>query len=278
MIETLIVEPKEEGLTLISDVTYSHAVYWFNNTMRPLKMSIVMPKYRGEFQTARPAIVWLCGGGFETMDKDVWIPQLVSFAKKGYVVASVEYRTNNESVFPAPVVDIKAAIRFLRAHAGDFFIDPNRISLGGESAGGCLALLVGATEDVALFEQGDHLDQSSKIQAILNYYGTARLDHQRSYPREDGVVFETEDTKISLGWAEPLISSNMPPVITVHGDKDEVVDVEDSYWLHERLQELNVPNECLLIKDATHGVDAMYQPEVNDRVIAFLDKVMPKLS
>lgn len=271
MIEKLKVQVKEETLTLISDITYSHAVYWFDNTMKPLKMSVVMPKDRTH-PKPHPLLVWLCGGGFSVMDKDVWIPQLIYFAKKGYVVASVEYRTTNESRFPDPVVDIKAAIRYLRAHADDFFIDPDRIVLGGESAGACLSLLAAATDGNRFFERGDYLNYSSSVQAILDFYGTVRLDHQRTY---GGEGFVTESAGVKFGNAETMLSSKMPPVFIAHGDKDQFVNIEDSYFLHDRLQELNVPCDFFLLEGASHGVDEFYQPEMFDRALAFLDKNMP---
>lgn len=276
MIEHVTMKATEETLTLVSDITYSHVVYWFHNTMKPLKLSLLMPKNRVNV-TPRPLLVWLCGGGFHVMDKDVWIPQLTYFAQKGYTVASVEYRTVNESVFPDPVVDVKAAIRFLRAHADEFFIDPDRVCLGGESAGACLSLLAAASDGVELFEQGDYLDQSSSVQAVLDFYGTVRLDHQMNiYPREGGKIYTAADPAVSLGKAETMLSSKMPPTMIIHGDKDQFVNVEDSYFLHDKLQECNVPCEFLVFDGISHGEDAFYQREIFDRVIAFLEKYMPK--
>ena len=273
MIEKLVGKRDQHCLALISDITYSHVVYWFNNTMKPLKMSIILPKNR-PYESPRPTIVWLCGGGFKVMDKDVWLPQLVYLAQKGYTVASIEYRTNNEGVFPDPIVDIKAAIRFLRAHAEEFFVDPNRIALGGESAGACLSLLAAASDGISLFEQGDNLDQPSNVQAILDFYGTAYLDYENKiYP--GGKKYESEDPNIQLGYVPTMLSSKMPPVFVVHGDKDPFVPIEDTHKLHDRLQELNVPCEVMEFEGAGHGADEFYQPEVFDRIVEFLNKVMP---
>lgn len=273
MIEKLIGKRDQKGLALISDVTYSHAVYWFDNTMKPLKMDLILPKNR-QYEEPRPLLIWLCGGGFDVMDKDIWIPQLVYFAQHGFTVASIEYRTRNESVYPAPVVDIKAAIRYLRAHAKEFFVDPDRIVLGGESAGGCLSLLAAASDGISVFEQGDYLEQPSNVQAILDFYGTAYLDYENNvYPGGEKLV--SENPNIELGKVDTMLSSNMPPVFIAHGDKDQYVPIEDSYKLHDRLQELNVPCELLVFEGATHGVDEFYQPEVFDRAIEFLKRVMP---
>lgn len=273
MIEKLVGNHNQRGLALISDVTYSHAVYWFDNTMRPMKMSVILPKNR-LYESPRPLLVWLCGGGFSVMDKDVFIPELVYFAQHGFTVASVEYRTSNESVYPAPVVDIKAAIRFLRAHAKDFFVDPDRVVLGGESAGGCLSLLAAASDGISAFEQGDFLDQPSNVQAVLDFYGTAYLDYEHNvYP--GGPEIDTGNPDIKAGDISTMLNEKFPPTMILHGDKDQFVPLEDSYKLHDRLEELGVPCEMLVFEGASHGVDEFYQPEIFDRILDFLHRVLP---
>jgi acetyl esterase/lipase len=273
MIEKLVGKCESHGLALLTDVTYSQVVYWFENSMRPMKMSLILPKAR-PYESPRPLIVWLCGGGFKSMDKDVWIPQLMYFAQHGFTVASIQYRTSNEGVFPDPIVDIKAAIRYLRAHAKDFFVDPDRIVLGGESAGACLSLLAAASDGISVFEQGDYLDQPSNVQALLDFYGTAYLDYQNDiYP--GGKQYDIGDPSIELGQVSTMLSSKMPPVFIVHGDKDPFVPIEDSYKLHERPQELNVPCEMLHFEGSGHGADEFYQTAVYDRIIEFLKKVLP---
>ncbi len=264
MIEKLVGKREQECITLISDVTYSQVVYWFNNTMKPMKLSLLLPKDRPNAQP-RPLLVWLCGGGFKVMQKDIWIPQMVSFAKRGYIVASVEYRTNNEGVYPDPIVDIKAAIRYLRAHAKEFFIDPTRVVLGGESAGSCLALMAAASDGISVFEQGDYLDQPSNVQAIIDVYGSAYLDYaNKLYP---GGIKE-------YGVASELLSEKFPPTIILHGDQDVLVDINDSYKLHDKLGELGVPCEMLVFEGTGHGEDVFYQEDIYDRICTFLDKVL----
>ena len=232
MIEKLKGKADMHCLTLISDVTYAHQVYWFNNTMRPMKMSLILPKDRPH-EGPRPLLVWLCGGGFRVMDKDVWIPQLVYFAQHGYTVASIQYRTTNESVFPDPIVDIKAAIRYLRAHAAEFFIDPTKV--------------------------------------VLDYYGTAYLDYEHDiYP--GGEETDTGDPDVKAGWIPSMLSSKMPPVMILHGDQDPFVPIQHSYDLHERLKELGVPCDLMVFEGTGHGADEFYQPEILDRVLEFLDK------
>ena len=270
MIEKLTGKAEMHSLALISDVTYAHQVYWFNNTMKPMKMSLILPKDRPH-EGPRPLIVWLCGGGFSVMDKDVWIPELIYLAQHGYTIASIEYRTSNEGVFPDPVVDIKAAIRYLRAHAADFFVDPTRVILAGESAGACLSLLAAASDGISLFEQGDYLDQPSSVQAVIDFYGTAYLDYEHNiYP--GGKETDSGDPNVKPGWIPSMLSEKMPPVMILHGDKDPFVPIQHSYDLHERLQELNVPCDLLVFEGTGHCADEFYQPEILDRVLAFLQE------
>ena len=122
-----------------------------------------MPKHRNENEKL-PLLIWLCGGAFQVMDPDVWIPQWTEFARKGSVVASVEYRTANEAPFPAALEDVKAAIRFLRANASCFGVDPEKVFVGGESAGGCLACLAGVYGKERRYDVGEYLEYSSQIQ------------------------------------------------------------------------------------------------------------------
>lgn len=94
---------------------------------------------------ARPVLLWLCGGAWLDMNKDVWMPEMVAFAKAGYTVVTAEYRLTHEAKFPAQIEDVKAALRYLRAHAAQFNIDPLKFAVMGESAGGYLTALAGTT-------------------------------------------------------------------------------------------------------------------------------------
>ena len=274
MIEKLVGKCDQKQLALYSDVTYSQAIHWFGCCLKPMKMSIILPKNRFNETSRRPLLVWLCGGGFSIMDKDVWIPELMYFAQHGYTVASVEYRTNNDGFYPAPVVDIKAAIRYLRAHAEEYFIDPDRVVLGGESAGGCLSLLAAASDGISAFEQGDYLDQPSNVQAVLDFYGTAYLDYEHDiYP--GGPEIDTGNPNIKAGDISTMLNEKFPPTFILHGDKDPFVPLADSYKLHDRLEELGVTCEMLVFEGAAHGTNEFYHTETLDRVLDFLNRVMP---
>ena len=109
-------------------------------------MDLVLPFRRGGGEK-RPLLVWVCGGAWMTMERSAHLPWLMNFARSGYVIASVEYRLSNCSHFPSQLEDVKKGIRFLKAHAGEFGIDPEKVIIGGESAGAHLACMAGVTGD-----------------------------------------------------------------------------------------------------------------------------------
>ena len=99
----------------------------------------------------------------------MWIPMLTYYAERGFVVASVEYRLSHEATFPAPLEDVKTAIRFLRTHAEVFGIDPKKIAIMGESAGAHLAAMAATTHAHHVFEKGACADQDDSVQAAVSY-------------------------------------------------------------------------------------------------------------
>src|SRR5262249_50393585 len=116
-----------------------------------------------------PLLVWIHGGGWRGGSKDV--VEYRPFLAHGYCLASVEYRFSQDAIFPAQVEDCKAAIRWLRAHAGEYGYDPKRIGAWGASAGGHLVALLATTGHVRDFDVGENLEQSSAIECGIDYFG-----------------------------------------------------------------------------------------------------------
>lgn len=111
-----------EPLAWINGVVYSNRPAWYNVTARALHMDLIVPKERPH-HAPQPAVLFLCGGAYMVMDRSIWLPELMTLARAGYTVASMEYRTSNEAAFPAALEDVKTAIRFLRAHAEEYCVD-----------------------------------------------------------------------------------------------------------------------------------------------------------
>lgn len=283
MKKEITVKQKQEVLSLINDIAFSCVPAWYGATRRTLKMSIVCPKER-ENHEAMPLIIWVCGGAFRLVDRAVWVPEMIYFARRGYVVASVEYRTSPEAEFPGALCDVKAAVRYLKAHAKDYCIDPDRIAIMGESAGGALASLVGTTGDIETFEQGDFLDYNSKVNAVVDYYGLVDIESVdfAGTGSHDVPPFTCEDW-IGLNYTKEMarnasavhyINENTPPFLIFHGDADICVLPEQSEKMYQKLTEKKVYTEYYLLKGEGHGAAAFYQDETKEIVLDFLKKTL----
>lgn len=277
MINKIKIHMDQETYTLADDLVYTHVPFWYGETQRPLHLSLLMPKHR-EGHPRVPLIVWICGGAFRNMDRNVWIPQLTGLAKEGYVIASVEYRTSHEAPFPAALMDIKSAIRFLRAHAPEFCIDGERVYIMGESAGATLALLAGVTKDTQEFDQGGYMDYPSAVSKVVDFYGLADLLHDPigENIENDRVIqdFLADDPD---AWGEKASAINyirdgieLPEFLILHGDQDRTVPVSQSEKLYERLKEAGQRAGFYILEGAGHGEDVFYQKEIMDIIHAFL--------
>lgn len=279
MRERLTVQREKETLSLITNVTYANVSSWYDATRRDLHMDLIVPKNRADHAPC-PTIVWFCGGAFRVMDRSVWIAELTRYAEAGFVVASVEYRTGNEAVFPAPLVDAKAAVRYLRAHAKEFCVDSERIVSMGESAGGAIACLLGVTGNTREYDQGEHLNHPSAVQAVVDFYGLADMtisldgfegnDIIPPWMLEEalGVRYSREQALSASALAQ--VTPSAPPHLILHGADDQVVSLRQSAAYYEKLRENGVPAILLELEGAQHGDDLFYQSPIKDRIIAFL--------
>lgn len=254
MIQTIRSEAIRETTALYSDVVYKNEGYWYGEAERPLKMSMLVPKHRKEHKPM-PLLVFLCGGGCQVVDRNVWVPQLIRYAREGFVVASPEYRTDNDVKMPAPLLDVKAAIRFLKAHADRYCIDKNNVFLMGESAGGYLVNLAGTTMDLPEFEEGDFLTESTRVNGVIDIYGPST-----------GKRFQKEY------YALKYVSKNSAPFLILHGTADTVVPISESEELYAALEEKGVPVDFYRLEDAIHGCDHFYQEKIEDIVLEFMRK------
>ena len=141
MKKVIQVAVKEPQYVVSTDVAFAQVDAWFGHTVRDLKLDVIYPEHTEK----RPCIVWICGGAWLQMSVSAHLAYLCDLAREGFVVASVQYRTSNEAVFPAQLEDVKAAIRYLKAHSERYGIDPERFGVMGESAGGHLTVMTALT-------------------------------------------------------------------------------------------------------------------------------------
>ncbi len=223
---------------------------------RDLHMDIFRPKKRGDY----PALLLLHGGGWRSGNRTMQNPLAQNIAKHGFVTATVEYRLSPEALYPAAVYDVKAAIRFMRAHAKAYFVDPNRIAISGSSAGGQLAALVGMTGGMAKFEgNGENAKYSTKLQAIIDMDGI--LDF--TDPNESGKDSDPAKPSAGAWWfggtykqvpekwmeASPLIyaGKDTPPILFVnsalprfHAGRDSLIAILNKYGIYTEVH--TIPN------------------------------------
>ncbi len=230
---------------------------------------------------ANPTVLAIHGGGFRAGKRTSYHQLCIKLAQRGYTCASMSYRLAPRHQFPAPVEDAKAAVRFLRANAAKYNVDPLRIGVTGGSAGGHLALMVGLTGPLKIFEgSGPHLDQSSAVQAVVNYYGPT--DFTQSYGKS---VDAHEVLPMFLGGdlahnrqahiaSSPLyyVTPLSPPILSIHGTKDAYVAYEQSAWLLSRLVSAGIDAELETITGAGHGFKGPDADRAEARLFAYFDK------
>jgi acetyl esterase/lipase len=272
--ETIRVDVKNEMYALIEGVTFAQVPYWFPFSYKDLKMDVLMPFMKPADGRGNPCIVWICGGGFLTMERGAHVPYLTYYAKHGYTVASIEYRLSNSAVYPAPLEDVKSAIRYLRENAQKFRIDPERVAVMGESAGGYLAAMAGATGNTRKFDTGDNLDQSSEVKAVVDFYGPSGIN--RAKDGEETIVDRLKPKDIPVTPEERSAVSFMdgttPPYYLLHGTKDQFIPVSLSEQFYDDMRNRGVEAELTVIEGAMHADPRFYQDEVSEKVLAFLDK------
>lgn len=293
MKKDIIVPLADTPLTLLSGITFARVPYWFPFLdYKDLKLDIILP-FRPNKEEKRPLLVWICGGAWMTMERSAHLPWLINFAHRGLSVASIEYRLSNSSHFPGPLEDVKKAIRYLRAHAEEFGIDTDRIIVGGESAGAHLAAMAGVTNDRREFDKGDYLEYSSRVQAIIDYYGpssfTLKEKDMSETDESEKPEFLKEPSPVSmfLGYdpadnpqkadtAAPLsyVSPSVPPFFIAHGTDDAIVPIHNSDVLYTALERNNVPAEFWTIRGAGHADPRFYQKEMVERIMNFLNGIL----
>lgn len=245
---------------------------------------------------APPLLIWVHGGAWRAGDKtDVRtsggtgtsVPPL--FVARGIAFASIDFRQSTDSPVPAMVYDIKAAIRFLRAKTAEYGYGADRIAIGGMSSGGHLAALVGVTNGDQELEGkvGDYLNQSSAVQAIVDYFGASNLTTilAQSSPsavstRRSAVELlfgaPPENARVIAQLASPVshVDRHDPPLLLLHGDQDLNMPIDQAYELQAAYQKLDLDVYFDIVRGAPHGGDLFFSSEHFERVLAFLHRTI----
>lgn len=260
------------------DVVFERDIEYANPDEQHLQLNLARPKQGdGPF----PAVLCIHGGGFRAGKRESFDATCLKLAQHGYVAFTASYRLAPKFPFPAAVHDVKTAVRWARANAARYHIDPERIGVTGGSAGGHLALFLGVTGDVREFEgsSGDP-DKSSKVRCVVNVYGPS--DFTQSYGKS---VDAAEVLPLFLGGdlathrrqhlrASPLywVTPNAAPTLCIHGTDDKYVAHEQSVWMVDRLKAAGVEAELLTLPKAGHGFKGDDALVADKARLAFFDK------
>jgi acetyl esterase/lipase len=267
------------SVELPDNVTFEKDIAYSSPGGEVLALDMARPK---NAKGPLPAIVCIHGGGFRAGNRQHHDRLCLQLAQRGYVAVTVTYRLAPAHQFPAAVNDVKAAVRWLRANAAKYGIDPERIGATGDSAGGHLALMLGLTGDVKSFDaaEGGSVDQSSRVNCVVDVYGPS--DFTKSY---DKSVDAAEVLPLFLGGdlktarhrhilASPLywVTPHAAPTLAIHGTKDPYVAHEQARWLIDRLQGADVDAELLTLEGAGHGFKGDDAKRAQEALFAFFDK------
>lgn len=247
------------------------------------KLDIYLPNAgEGPF----PVIVAIHGGSFIRGDKrDFQIVPIMEALKRGYAVVSINYRLSGEAKFPSQINDVKAAIRWIRANAEQYALNPKKIAVWGDSAGGNLAALAGTSGNVKELEDLSlgNSDQSSSVSAVVDWYGPINFltigDIQRLERVGNKLIGKplTEAPELYLAAnPETYISPDNPPFFIQHGNADKIIPIQQSIDFAAKLENALGKNRVTfeIIEGADHLDEAFNTSENINKVLNFLDRYL----
>jgi acetyl esterase/lipase len=263
--------PVPKNVLIKSNIEYGHS------GSRPLLLDLYSPK---DLSEPVPAIVFIHGGSWKHGKKEDYRIYALHFAKLGYIVASVQYRLSREAPFPAAVHDVKAAVRFMRAEAESLNVDPDRIAVGGGSAGGHLTMMIGYSSDVKeLAGNSGHEDVSSRVRCIVNLYGPTDMttEYARNISTTNSAVrdffegtYDEQPQNYAAGSPLHYVTRDDPPTLILHGTADALVPINQADILAQKLTEVGVPYIYDRLPGWPHGMDVA--KPVHERVLWYMER------
>lgn len=290
--DTPLLKNVPENLNFTPDVVFHNTKSSDGDEMF-LKMDIIRP---GDDKTY-PGVIFMTGGGFMFAPKGSSLHNRCKIAEAGYVVASIEYHVVSNGLYSDAVKDVKAAIRYMRAHAEEYGMDASQVAVWGESAGGYLSGMTGTSNGVKTFEDGEYPEQSSDVQAAIVVYGLSDLTKiGADYNKEAEEAHFTTDAPEAMyvhgknsgltilekpeivDKANPVnyVDKNDPPFLLIHGTVDGLVSPSQSVLLHTALRKAGAPSTRYAITGANHGGGHFSDPKVVQIMINFLNENLKK--
>jgi acetyl esterase/lipase len=245
---------------ILPNVTYAKASNF------ELKLDLYLPHNR-----SRPnaTLILFHGGGWVDGQKERNVLYLLPYLELGWAAINVEYRTARQAPAPAAVEDCRCALRWVTYHARDYGLDPSRFVLTGTSAGGHLSLITGMLPPNSVFDRQCPIEGNDrwntatvpalKVAAIINWFGIGDVadlldgPNAKNYAREwFGSMSNPEQLAKQLSPVN-YVRAGLPPIITIHGELDDVAPYSHAVRLHAALDKAGVPNQLVTIKGRKHG-------------------------
>ncbi|HEY0983642.1 MULTISPECIES: alpha/beta hydrolase fold domain-containing protein [unclassified Schlesneria] len=263
-------------------VVWEEGIEYSNPDNQHLQLNLARPKLgEGPF----PAVICIHGGGFRAGKRDGYDTLCVRLAERGYVAATITYRLAPKYQFPAAVHDTKAAVRWMRANAKKYHVDPERIGVTGGSAGGHLAQFLAVTAHVPQFEgDGGNPEQLSTVACVVNVYGPSdftqsygkSVDAHEVLPLWFGGNLETKRALHIHGSPLYWVTPNAAPTLCIHGTEDKYVAHEQAVWLVDKLKAATVDAELLTLEGAGHGFKGADAEKADQALFDYFDKKLKK--
>lgn len=212
-----------------------------------------------ESQDPFPVVVYVHGGGWTSGDKSDLALYRDALTSKGIAVAAVDYDLAPQHVFPENIEDIKCAVRYLRAEADTYALDPDRIGAYGGSAGGHLVNLLGVSADQTQWDTGDYLDYSSAVSAVVDLYGPTNLSIEFPGNEPDLLLEAFGDSSYDQATDQsPLhyVSQDDPPFLIIHGEEDSLVPFKQGQVFYDALKAVGVDATLVPVENAGHTFKA----------------------
>lgn len=251
--------------------------------------SLKLDLYRPDGAKNVPLVVWVHGGAWRAGSKNSM--PLQELVRRGYAIASVDYRLSPVAKFPAQIHDIKAAVRFVRAEAGQYGYNADSIGIAGSSAGGHLVALMGVSNGNSSLEGtvGKHLDQSSSVQAVVDFYGPTNFLTILKQSTPHGLSVRVpalqlllgarpDDKKVLATLASPVfhVDRESPPLLLIHGDQDPQVPINQSHELHGRYKKAGLAVQFEVVHGGAHGGPEFYDETRIDLVQGFFETYLQR--
>lgn len=268
---TLPNNPPLQGLArMIPDITYSTA------TGIPLKAAMLVP-WNGE-EKSRAAMVFVQGSGWTFPDINFQIPQLSTYAQAGYVVMTITHRSRRDGhPFPAFLQDVKCAIRYLRANAEEYGIDPTRIGILGTSSGANAALLAAMTGDDPRYKTEEYGQYSDAVCCMAECFGPTCMEKMPSSSvdqcMKEQLCGDRPITEVLREMSPCCVvnpKKDYPPMLLIHGDADVSVPYEQAVMLYDQLCAMGKDARLIRVQGAPHE-GSFWSRELHRHILSFLD-------